>query len=110
MMDASAVFSCILLLLTARCSFALLSSPSGSNSYPKTFRQQLKRGRKKAYTSLNDMKLNNIRREVKNDEEKRKQDADRIWITQLFSDMRVNEEMNEICDNWLDAYNVKDWK
>jgi len=53
MMDASAVFSCILLLLTARCSFALLSSPSGSNSYPKTFRQQLKRGRKKAYTSLN---------------------------------------------------------
>ena len=50
------------------------------------------------------------RREVKNDEEKRKQDADHIWITQLFSDMRVNEEMNEICDNWLDAYNVKDWK
>ncbi|KAL7451346.1 hypothetical protein ACHAWC_003176, partial [Mediolabrus comicus] len=51
MMDASAVFSFILLLLTARCSFALLFSPSGGCwCHPKTFRQQLKRGRSK-YTS-----------------------------------------------------------
>lgn len=40
MMDASAVFSCILLLLTTRCSFALLSS------------QQLKRERSKYTLSL----------------------------------------------------------
>ncbi len=43
-MDASAVFSCILLLLTARCSFALLSSP--------IFPQQLKRERSKYTLSL----------------------------------------------------------
>lgn len=53
MMDASAVFSCILLLLTTRCSFALLSSPSGGFwCHPKTFRQQLKRERSKYTLSL----------------------------------------------------------
>lgn len=52
MMDASAVLSFTLLLLTARCSFALLFSPSGGCwCHLKSFPQQLKRERSTYTTS-----------------------------------------------------------